>query len=344
MFPRVPIIILNWNGWRDTVECLESLYRITYPNYDVIIVDNGSQDSSIQKIKEYAKGKVKVNSKFFKYNPANKPIKVFEISEDEARQGKFKRPLYEKFDPNRRLILIRNKDNYGFAGGNNIGIKFALSVLDPDYMLLLNNDTAVLSRDILTVFVQFFQKYPEIGALAPRIVHYDTHQKSQYEYLADKPKWKKFILKYIIPSFKFKINLSVKTYNGHKVIEEPTLPGTALFIRSRVLVKTGVFNSLYFCYGEEVDLLNRIRDNGFFLGYVPNITVAHKGSVSANKVSGFKIYYRVRNTILFSSRFASKRFVIYLITVLGLQALRYRQPKSFIQGIQDALSTIKTKI
>lgn len=64
--PRVSIIILNWNGWKDTIECLESLYRIDYPNYDVIVVDNGSQDDSIQKIKEYAKGKIKVNSKFFK--------------------------------------------------------------------------------------------------------------------------------------------------------------------------------------------------------------------------------------------------------------------------------------
>ncbi|WP_342452635.1 glycosyltransferase family 2 protein [Thermococcus stetteri] len=69
MFPRVSIIILNWNGWKDTIECLESLYRITYPNYDVILVDNASKDDSVQKIKEYAEGKIKVNSKFFEYNP-----------------------------------------------------------------------------------------------------------------------------------------------------------------------------------------------------------------------------------------------------------------------------------
>ena len=32
--PNVSIIILNWNGWQDTIECLESLYLITYPDYD----------------------------------------------------------------------------------------------------------------------------------------------------------------------------------------------------------------------------------------------------------------------------------------------------------------------
>jgi hypothetical protein len=51
-FPKVAIIILNWNGWKDTVECLESVFRIDYPNYQVIIVDNGSTDDSVQQIKE----------------------------------------------------------------------------------------------------------------------------------------------------------------------------------------------------------------------------------------------------------------------------------------------------
>ena len=51
-YPKVSIIILNWNGWKDTIECLESLYRINYPNYDVIVIDNDSKDESIEKIKE----------------------------------------------------------------------------------------------------------------------------------------------------------------------------------------------------------------------------------------------------------------------------------------------------
>lgn len=44
--PKVSIIILNWNGKRDTIECLESLKHMTYPNYDILIVDNGSTDES----------------------------------------------------------------------------------------------------------------------------------------------------------------------------------------------------------------------------------------------------------------------------------------------------------
>ena len=45
--PEVSIIILNWNGLEDTIECLESLKKITYPNYKLIIVDNGSEGNDV---------------------------------------------------------------------------------------------------------------------------------------------------------------------------------------------------------------------------------------------------------------------------------------------------------
>lgn len=50
--PKVVIVILNWNGWRDTVECLESLARLDYPSFDIVVVDNASTDKSIEKIGE----------------------------------------------------------------------------------------------------------------------------------------------------------------------------------------------------------------------------------------------------------------------------------------------------
>lgn len=49
--PRVYIIILNWNGRDDTLECLSSIAKIDYPNFLVIVVDNGSADDSVPKIR-----------------------------------------------------------------------------------------------------------------------------------------------------------------------------------------------------------------------------------------------------------------------------------------------------
>ena len=143
MKPLISIIILNWNGWKDTVECLESLFQITYSNYSVILIDNGSVDDSLEKIHNYCNGILRVESSFFKNNPNNKPIKIFEFSRRESEINDWKKNDFENIPSDRKLILIKNEKNYGFAEGNNIGIRFSLSNLKPDYIMLLNNDTVV---------------------------------------------------------------------------------------------------------------------------------------------------------------------------------------------------------
>ena len=50
--PTVSIIVLNWNGLKDTIECLESLKKITYPNYKVILVDNASSGDDVKVLRE----------------------------------------------------------------------------------------------------------------------------------------------------------------------------------------------------------------------------------------------------------------------------------------------------
>lgn len=50
--PKVYIILINWNGASDTLECLTSIKRLSYPNYEIIVVDNGSSDNSVTSIKE----------------------------------------------------------------------------------------------------------------------------------------------------------------------------------------------------------------------------------------------------------------------------------------------------
>ena len=45
-YPLVYIIILNWNGLKDTIECLDSVIKLNYPNFRLVVVDNGSTDGS----------------------------------------------------------------------------------------------------------------------------------------------------------------------------------------------------------------------------------------------------------------------------------------------------------
>lgn len=295
--PRISIIILNWNGWRDTIECLESLYRITYPNYDVIVVDNASQDDSIEKIKEYAEGKIEVNLKFFKYNPNNKPIKVFEVSEDEARQGKFNRPLYEKFDVDRRMILIKNKDNYGFAGGNNVGIKFALSVLDPEYVLLLNNDTVVDKR-FLDELVKVAESYENVGIVCPMIYYYDKPKNIQVG--GAKIFWQLGTPIALNPD---KIHI--------QIYDSEFASGAAMFIRTSIFREVGLLSSIYGIGGwEDYDISIRTLNKGYKIKYIKLSKIWHKHFRSRKKVYHTTIWYSTKNKIMFWKKYAPRSFKI----------------------------------
>ena len=46
--PRVAIVVLNWNGWQDTLACVASLQALEYANFHIVLVDNGSTDGSMQ--------------------------------------------------------------------------------------------------------------------------------------------------------------------------------------------------------------------------------------------------------------------------------------------------------
>ncbi|ASJ08375.1 glycosyl transferase family 2 [Thermococcus siculi] len=292
MFPRVSIIILNWNGWRDTIECLESLYRITYPNYDVIMVDNGSKDDSIQKIKEYAEGRIRVNSKFFEYTRSNKPIKVFEISEGNAREGKFDKPLYEKYGPDRRMILIKNKDNYGFAGGNNVGIKFALSVLNPEYILLLNNDV-VVDKEFLEELVKVAESDKQIGIVGPKIYYHD-HVRGDN----------------IVHSLGVKIDLwkglayHIRKDDGTRISNCDCVEGSCMLIKANALKEMGLFDEAYFAYWEETDLCVRFISKGYRIVVNKNAKIWHKISWK-KEVKLFNLCLMLRNNITFMRKYAN---------------------------------------
>ena len=306
--PRVSIIILNWNGWKETIECLESLYRITYPNYDVIVVDNGSKGGSVQRIKEYTKGKIKCTSKFFEYNPYNKPIKVFEISEDEAKQGKFNRPLYERYNVNRRMILIKNKDNYGFTGGNNIGIKFALSVLNPNYVLLLNNDTVVDER-FLNELVKVAESYPSAGILGPTVYFYDSNViqfAGGYQ----------------------KLTFFVPRHNTSHVSLVPKevdyIYGACMLLNTKMVNEIKLLDEMLWSYRDENEYALRAKQKGWKCIHAPLSKIWHKGGSSFGKMNKKIAYLLGKNDMYLLVKYGHlHEIAIFIMFVIPINIVTY---------------------
>src|SRR5665647_2053271 len=87
MKPKVIIIILNWNGWQHTIECLRSLFHTDYDNYRVILVDNASTDDSLGKIEAYCANELKLSSFVADDLVRNKPTTVVHYAKEDAEPG-----------------------------------------------------------------------------------------------------------------------------------------------------------------------------------------------------------------------------------------------------------------
>lgn len=300
--PRVSIVILNWNGWKDTIECLESLFNITYPNFDIILVDNDSEDDSVEKIRDYCSGKLEVKSSFFDYNQDNKPIPIFEF---DAQFNDHEIPENIELTKD-KLILIKNDKNYGFPGGNNIGIKFVLKFSKPDYILLLNNDT-VVDENFLGELVKNGELQKDVGILGPKIYFYD---KPNVIWSAGcKLSWK--LCRGIQIGCK---KTDHGQYDDKKEVEY--VSGSAFLIKKEVVQKIGLMDETYFLYFEESDWTLRANQAGYLSLYVPQARIWHKISRSGGGISKpVGLYYITRNRWIFMKKWSKKIdygiFIIY---------------------------------
>jgi GT2 family glycosyltransferase len=302
VYPRVSVVILNWNGWADTVECLESLYQVNYPNYEVVLVDNNSTDNSIEEIKKYCNGQVEVESEFFHYQTSNKPITIVEYDENEVENQKpLEIPKSEGASKN-ILNLIKNNNNYGFAKGNNVGINYALNILNPDYILLLNNDT-VVDSDFMMELVLTGESSDKIGFVGAKTYFYNNEYVIQAAGGGDVD-FKRGVVRELA---------SNKRDNGDYDIymELDYVGGSCILVKTEVVDTIGTLDPNYFMYWEDVDWCLKGLKYGYKSVYSFKSKIWHKYGVSSQ--SHFKIYYLNRNRIYTIKNYAPKNEYIYFI-------------------------------
>ncbi len=325
MHAQVSVIILNWNGWEDTIECLESLYQIDYPKYDVLVVDNNSTDESIERIREYCEGNIKPESKFYTYNPDNKPIKIYEYNNKDLSKTKFdgKPDGYNDRSSDERLILIKNDENYGFAEGNNIGIRFSLKTLQPEYLLLLNNDT-VVEPHFLTKMVNTGESNKNIAVIGPKTYFYNFNGRDD-----------------VVWSVGGTVNLShYPGYHDIKLGDNPPIDknsvmmvdwisGAVMLIKTRML-PPNLLNSDFFFGCEDVDLCIEMDHNGHHMVTNLKSTVWHKAGASKSKVKFRGISKEIKTNLKFMKTHEQNywiRLPIYMLQII------YRYTSMYIKKI-----------
>jgi GT2 family glycosyltransferase len=283
--PRVSIIILNWNGWKDTIECLESLYAIDYQNYDVILIDNNSQDESIEMLNRYCQGHVKAESKYPLIDVNNKPLRSF-VYRGNLYNQKFNETEYSKLPKNKRILLLLNKQNFGFSKGNNIGIRFAQKHLKPQYVCLLNNDT-IVSKNWLKELIKEITSEKKIGSCSSKLLMYDNNKIINSTGI--------MIIRDGTGIDRGRNKLDTNQFDSKTSIFGACAAGAIYSMDA--LNDAGLLDDDFFAYFEDVDLSWRLQLLGWKCRYVPTAVVYHKYSQSSGSSSLFKVYQGERNRI-----------------------------------------------
>jgi GT2 family glycosyltransferase len=305
------ILILNWNGYKDTVMCLKSLLPHCSNEDYVFIIDNGSTDNSVEEIQSY-------------YNSMKLPLR------NTSEQG-----LKNDFIPTGKHYLVCNSGNLGFGAGNNVVLK-QLKALNAGFTLawLLNNDALVEDRTLVSL-KESMETSPAIGAAGSLILNYPDKTTIQCSGVKH---YRFFGVSKLINKNKPYAALDTK-----KDIAFDYLNGASLLLKLEALEPTGYFDERFFLYSEEYDLELRLQKSGYTLKLDLESKVYHKLGGGTSKNRHLFFYYYNTSAILLSKKHFPGFYTF--CAVLNLTAITFIRTfpsvKNFKWGIKGILTALK---
>lgn len=284
MEKKVAVVIVNYNGLSDTVDCINSLKQCA-DLAKIIVVDNASKK--------------------------NESIVIAEKFPDAK--------------------VLRLNENLGFAGGNNVGIKWALDE-EYEYIALLNNDT-VVDKDMFALLINSADEH---NVVAPYMYYFSQPNSLWYGggYIN---RWTGNAKHFCHP------RCNMRSFKCSFVT------GCCFVAHRNIWEKVGLLDDSYFMYCEDTDYCIRLFQKGVNIKIVPQAKLWHKvGKSSGGLKTAFTIYYVTRNRLLVINRyrffFKSTAWVFSIITrILRMFLLKLkgvREWSAYYSGIKDAQNNV----
>lgn len=270
MTPSVYVIVINWNGEKDTIACLQSLTRVTYDNMHVIVSDNGSRPDSLRAIRAWA---------------ADAGLHLGTAGDV---------PPENADSALRTICLLENGRNLGFTGANTVGIRHAMQ-RDAAYVMFLNNDTLV-TPDFLTRMVRVAESDPAHGIVGCKTLLGDG---------SDEPRrvWSLGGYEYVYGNPMNRARNQVDQADWKGVLPSDLVCGCCMLIKRAVIEKVGVQDDTLFFGIDDVDYSLRASQQGFRNVLALEAEIYHEGSRSTEGRTGLQLYYLFRNTYYFRAKY-----------------------------------------
>lgn len=311
-YSSVYVVILNWNSAQDTIHCIKSVLNLNkIKDVTIVVCDNDSKKESYEEIKNFVLDQTNISNLI--------------IAENEI-------PNYK--NSNYKIVLIENEKNYGYAGGNNRGVRFALNQETMQYVWILNNDTEV-APDSLDYLIDKFESNKKYGVVGSKLVEFENRTKVQGIGGVINPK---FCTTKEIGN-ELAIDENIDELNYEKKVDY--VIGASMMFNRLCLQQVGLMCEDYFLYYEEIDICNRIRQKNLDVGIAGKSIVYHKHGASTGKgKSDIADYYSVRNRLLIVERFYPENLVktrLSMIFVI-LNRIRYLKFKNAIRYLKFLFS------
>jgi GT2 family glycosyltransferase len=296
---RIAIVLVNWNGWRECIECIDSVLAQAHPNFHLFVVDNDSQDLSIERIIAWCSAP--------EADPGWRRQSGVDRYTDRSPHAGVPHRVVEHVDHALPIMdgctvtLIRSGGNLGFAGGCNVGIR-AAGLDEFAYFWFLNPDT-VVERRALVELIARAESQPGMGIVGSTLLFYDRPE-TVHALAGGRINPLNASSRHIGEGSR----LSDVPSDGSAVERELTFVcGASMLVSASYIRDIGLMQEDYFLYYEEADWAMRGLDR-FQLGFAPTSVVFHKSGANSSKImplftAGF--YYRSR--LRFMSRFFPDR-------------------------------------
>jgi GT2 family glycosyltransferase len=274
--PKVFAIVINWNGERDTIVCLESLRQLRYDNFHLLISDNGSRPESIRTIRNWM---------------------ADNLCSRETNGGSI---LSYK--------ILENGRNLGFTGANTVGIKYALDN-GADYVLFLNNDT-IVTPDFLSLMVSASERSKETGIVGCKIFYASPQPDGRHNI------WSLggYSFKWGMPINIAGGEYDRPQWRGLRY--QPLINGCCMLIKRAVIETVGVQDDELFFGMDDVEYSLRASRYGWKNLVVYDAVIYHASAQSVVPRSGLQSYYIFRNALLLRTRhFPWYRNLIFFIVL-----------------------------
>ncbi len=294
----VYIIILNWLTWPETIACLQSVLRLNYDSARIVLCDNASSNDSLEKITAWLRDELapdfSTDTRADLLLPTSLPPYQL-IQESAVPQARHTAGS---------ITIIQNSRNHGYAGGNNVGIRFALQDPNCSAVWILNNDVVVTPTSLSKLLPHLAGR---CGIVGSRVLDYDDGSLqlaggSSYESSSGKSR-------------------PLQRDEAQRG-EMDCISGCAMLISRDLLEAIGGLSENYFLYYEEIDFAIRARAQNYTLGYADDSVIYHRHGATIGS-SALSDFYLMRSRLRFTRQYYPARYPQVIASVFTTACYRF---------------------